>query len=115
MGKINWGTFCRVSVWTVLHPHRRGWRSPLGCHQCNRIPIIEKRSGDDFGIESLAVDPNNADTLHILTGKYTYSTPHLYKSTDAGNNWIGTVSLIAFRALHVLVSRIGASLFCLSS
>ena len=51
------------------------------------IPITDKRSGDDFGIESVAVDPVNANTLYILTGKYTYSTPHLYKSTDAGNTW----------------------------
>ena len=51
------------------------------------VPITEKRTGDDFGIESLAVDPVNANTLYILTGKDTGSTPHLYKSTDAGNNW----------------------------
>jgi hypothetical protein len=57
------------------------------------IPITEafpySFDGNDFGIESLGVDPNNAGTIYAYTGKFDYSSDpgHLYKSTDAGGTW----------------------------
>jgi hypothetical protein len=51
------------------------------------IPITDKIPGDDsgayYGVDSLAVDPGNADTVYILTARFTYHTPRIYKTTNA--------------------------------
>jgi len=52
------------------------------------VPILEKQSSSDFGIDSIAVDPSNARTVYIQTGKYLYDKVKILKSTDAGNTWI---------------------------
>jgi xyloglucan-specific exo-beta-1,4-glucanase len=52
------------------------------------IPITDSFTNpDNFGIESLAIDPSHGSTLYILTGQYTYDTPALLKSTNAGDTW----------------------------
>jgi photosystem II stability/assembly factor-like uncharacterized protein len=55
------------------------------------IPITEKLpkgTANDFGIDSIVVDPSHGKTVYILTGKYPYAKGgHIYKSTDAGDTW----------------------------
>src|SRR5581483_4327650 len=41
-----------------------------------------------YGIESIAIDPSNTNTVYIACGKDLGSSPHgVYKSTDQGNTW----------------------------
>ena len=51
------------------------------------IPILEQQSASDFGIESIAVDPGQARTVYIQTGKYFYDKARILKSTNAGESW----------------------------
>lgn len=47
-------------------------------------------NGNDYGINSVAIDPNNAGTIYAYTGKYNYTnySSHIYKSTNAGDTWV---------------------------
>lgn len=51
------------------------------------IPILEEQNASDFGIESIAVDPVNARTVYIQTGKYLGDKVKILKSKDAGDTW----------------------------
>lgn len=51
------------------------------------IPILEDQNASDFGIECIAVDPLNARTVYIQTGKYLGDKARILKSKDAGNTW----------------------------
>lgn len=51
------------------------------------VAILDKQGASDFGIDSIAVDPSNARTVYIQTGKYLYDKAHILKSTDAGDTW----------------------------
>ncbi|MEY3895388.1 MAG: hypothetical protein RLZZ214_907 [Verrucomicrobiota bacterium] len=55
--------------------------------QARWVPILETQQASDFGIESIAVDPSNARTVYIQTGKYLYDKAKILKSTDAGDTW----------------------------
>ncbi len=41
-----------------------------------------------YGIDAIAVDPSDADTVYIVAGMYWYKAGHaIYKSTDRGETW----------------------------
>src|SRR5262245_17416578 len=56
------------------------------------IPITDvlalNHNGNDFGISSIAVDPNAPRTVWMYTGTWSWFPAGLYKSTDASNSWI---------------------------
>lgn len=43
-----------------------------------------------YGVDSLAVDPSNADIVYAAVGKYQWSTSDILKSTDRGASWVRT-------------------------
>ncbi|MFB2938269.1 hypothetical protein ACE1B6_23735 [Aerosakkonemataceae cyanobacterium BLCC-F154] len=55
------------------------------------IPITDrfpKSQSDYYGGESLALDPNNPNTVYIAAGKYLWSKPgSIFKSTNRGQTW----------------------------
>ncbi|MBE7158088.1 MAG: hypothetical protein INR62_06575, partial [Rhodospirillales bacterium] len=51
------------------------------------IPLLDRLSASDFGVESIAVDAGHARTVYLQTGKYLYDKAKILKSTDAGENW----------------------------
>jgi xyloglucan-specific exo-beta-1,4-glucanase len=58
----------------------------------NWIPLTDSFTSDqDFGIESLAIDPNNVNTVYMAVGNYAESWgPRpgvIYKSTNQGATW----------------------------
>ncbi|NER31786.1 MAG: hypothetical protein F6J89_30300, partial [Symploca sp. SIO1C4] len=58
------------------------------------IPLMDEFGESEehhYGIESIALDPNNPDILYAATGYYTReTTSDILKSTDRGQNWVPT-------------------------
>jgi photosystem II stability/assembly factor-like uncharacterized protein len=52
--------------------------------------FIDASESNLFGIDGIAVDPGNADTVYMAAGKYTYRTGDVLKSTDRGATWTKT-------------------------
>jgi hypothetical protein len=55
------------------------------------IPLMESIGAEDatrFGVESIAIDPQNADVVFAAVGKYSWDgNGHVLKSTDRGKTW----------------------------
>jgi photosystem II stability/assembly factor-like uncharacterized protein len=47
--------------------------------------------GELYGVDGIAIDPNNTDVVYMALGSYEWTTyPDVYKSTDRGKNWTKT-------------------------
>jgi hypothetical protein len=56
------------------------------------VPITDEigqnHNANDYGIESIVVDPSAPGTVWIYTGTFPWYPAGLYKSTDMGNTWV---------------------------
>lgn len=60
----------------------------------NWIPLTDWIGFDEsnlYGIDGIAVDPNNKNIVYMAAGKYEDSVPHdVLKSMDGGKSWVKT-------------------------
>ena len=52
------------------------------------IPLQDgMKQSNYFGIESIALDPSNADIVHVAAGMYKHEPAAMLRSFDRGNSW----------------------------
>lgn len=58
------------------------------------VPITDQFSFDErnqYGIESVAIDPSDSDIVYIAAGRYDWAGPgKIFRSTDRGKSWKDT-------------------------
>ncbi|WP_438434293.1 S-layer homology domain-containing protein [Gorillibacterium sp. sgz500922] len=61
----------------------KSWRQLIGFADRSQVNL--------YGVDSIAIDPNNPDLLYAALGKYDYYSPSdIYKSADRGETWTRT-------------------------
>lgn len=61
----------------------KSWKQLVGFADRSQINL--------YGVDSIAIDPNDPEVLYAALGKYDYWTPSdIYKSSDRGETWIRT-------------------------
>jgi xyloglucan-specific exo-beta-1,4-glucanase len=48
---------------------------------------MDETQKNDYGIESVAVDPQDANVVYMATGQYPFPAGKIYRSADRGDTW----------------------------